>query len=224
MIRWTLFAAGGLFLVQSSLFSQDLYKFELAKFRKEKVFNQLIDPGNFKPEILNAAIFYATNEIRKENQLPVLEYSKALELSSTMHSTDMANDNFFNHTNTKNRKHREPEDRAKLAGIVNPHIAENIIEGFIPVYISGQKVLTGKPGEFLNPVNNKPLPVNTYLSLADELLRLWMQSPGHKANILSDKPLQLGCGTALFLMHDFNNIPCVKATQNFQWFEPVQTN
>lgn len=213
-----------IFAFQQNSVTQELYNFELSSFRKEKIFKQTIEIKDFKPEILNAAIFYCTNEIRKDNKLTILTYAPTLETSATMQSQDMADNNFFSHTNPKNKKHREPEDRAMLAGITNPHIAENIIEGFILQYTSGQQVEAGGVGEFKNPKTNKPLPVQTYLSLADELLKLWMHSPGHKANILSDKAYQLGCGTALYFMHDFNEMPCVKATQNFQWFEPVLTN
>ena len=49
-----------------------------------------------------------------------------------------------------------------------------------------------------------------------------MNSPAHRANILSDKGKELGCGAYLFFKKDFNDMPMFKATQNFQWFEPIQ--
>lgn len=202
--------------------SQGIYdSLNLADFRKYEPFNTKIDVKNFNAEILNAAVFFATNEIRKKHKLPQLKYNASLGVSATMHSTDMAKGNFFDHTNNKNKKHKEPEDRALLADIKNPHIAENIIEGFLLVYTSGDVVISGEPGVFYKNENYIPIPFRSYLELADELLRQWMDSEGHRDNILSKDAVELGCGSALFRMKDFNEMPCVKCTQNFQWFVPA---
>ena len=133
----------------------------------------------------------------------------------------MAELDFFNHTNSIQKNHEEPEDRARIAGITNPHIAENIIEGFVLKYTSGVEVISNAPGEFTDPKTDKPLTFHSYQSLTDELMRIWMNSKGHRANILSDKALELGCGTRLYYMKEFNDMPAVKATQSFQWYEAV---
>jgi uncharacterized protein YkwD len=219
--------SGLIILVFTSLklFSQNVYdSLTISNFREYKPFNTMVDPQNFNAGLLNVAVFFATNEIRKDHNLPQLNYNKALEVTAMMHSEDMAKSNFFSHTNTKNKKHKNPEDRAKLAGIKNPHIAENIVEGFILQYNSNEDVYTGDPGIFYKYENNTPVERRTYLELADELLNLWMNSEGHRANILSKDALELGCGSAFYNMKDFNDMPAVKATQNFQWFEPAVTN
>ncbi len=187
-------------------------------FRESEKLQRKINPEDFNPELLNAAIFFATNEIRAKKNLSVLKYNPLLAKAATIHSKDMVKGNFFNHTNNKNKKHREPEDRAKAAGISNPKIAENIIEGFLIVYSSGEKVNPGEKGEFFDPKTQKQLPFHTYISLADQLMKNWMNSKGHRANILSDEALELGCGTAFYYRTDFNDMPAIKTTQNFQWF------
>ena len=165
-------------------YSQTMYQTTHYKnFRRNKELKQTITPSTFKPELLNAAIFFATNEIRAKKGLSVLSHNPKLELSATIHSKDMADLDFFNHTNNKNKAHRTPDDRAKEAGITNPKLAENIIEGFIIVYKSGDGVIPQGPGKFLNPKTKEPLPYHTYLSLADVLLDNWMHSPGHRKNI-----------------------------------------
>lgn len=190
-------------------------------YRKSDILLQEVDPDNFKPELLNAAIFFATNEIRAKKKLGILKYHPLLSDAATIHSKDMAERDFFSHTNKKNKKHKEPDDRARVVGITNPKIAENIIEGFLLVYKSGQSIIPKDKGVFLDPATRKQLPFHTYISLADQLMVNWMSSDGHKANILSEDALELGCGTALFIMNDFNDMPAVKATQNFQWFYNV---
>lgn len=205
--------------------AQSIYKnLNHNNFRSHTEFNELINPSDFKPELLNAAIFFATNEVRAKKNLSILTYHPKLEKAAGIHSEDMAKYSFFDHTNPKSKNHREPSDRAQAAGIKNPKIAENIVEGFILRYKSGENVIIKETGVFVDPKTNKRLPFNTYIELADQLMDMWMHSKGHRSNILSDKALQLGCGTALYFMHDYNEMPAVKATQNFQWFENVNSN
>lgn len=202
--------------------AQGIYdSLDIKTFREHTAFNQKINIENFNSDLLNAAIFYATNEIRKKHKLSILKYNSALEKAANLHSADMAKNNFFSHTNSKNKKHKEPEDRAKIAGIQNPHIAENIIEGFILEYTANDRVIPGDPGVFYRDEKFIPIEARTYLQLADEMLKMWMDSEGHRANILAKDAVELGCGCALFYMKDFNHMPCVKATQNFQWYVPV---
>jgi uncharacterized protein YkwD len=209
-------------LLQTITICQGIYdSLDIDNYRKFQLFNNKIDTKNFDARLLNAAIFFGTNEIRKQHNLSLLKFNLLLEATATMHSTDMAKNDFFSHTNTKTKKHKEPEDRARIAGIQNPHIAENIIEGFILQYNSGEEVISGEPGIFYKDENYVPIQNRTYLELADELLKIWMDSEGHRANILAKDAIELGCGSALYYMKDFNNMPSVKATQNFQWFENV---
>ncbi|MBN2486113.1 MAG: CAP domain-containing protein [Bacteroidales bacterium] len=203
--------------------SQSIYdSLEVPGFRQYKPFNEKIDVGNFSHDRLNAAVFFCTNEIRKKHNLNQLKHNAGLEAAANLHSRDMAKQGFFSHTNPKIKKHREPKDRALMVGIQNPHIAENIIEGFILGYTSGQAVIIAGKGVFYDKTNT-PLPVRTYLELADNLLHQWMGSEGHKANILSADAIEMGCGSAIYFMEEFNDMPAVKATQNFQWFVPVIT-
>ena len=217
----------GLFFIVSftfsiPLFSQGIYNsLNVNNFRNYKPFNDTIDINTFKPELLNAAVFFVTNEVRIKHKLSFLKYNAALEATAKMHSEDMAKYGFLDHVDKKNRKHKEPEDRASLSGIANPHIAENIIEGFLLSYKSGEEVIVGRSGEFYRKGETKPIAFQTYLSLADDLVSQWMASPGHRANILAKDAVELGCGCAIYAMKDFNNMPAIKATQNFQWFTPV---
>ncbi len=209
---------------QSELSGQEPYNsLNLSNFSKYEPFHQEIDINNFNAELLECAIFFLTNEIRVKNNLPELEFHPLLQKTAKIHSDQMAGLNFFSHTNPKSKKLREPEDRAKVAGVINPKIAENIIEGFILEYNSGDKVISPARGVFLNEKTREGLQVRTYFSLAENLLDLWMHSKGHRANILAKNALELGCGVTFYTMDNFNSMPAVKATQIFQWFEPVQS-
>jgi len=190
-------------------------------FRKDNSLNQIIDFEHPDNQKLNAAIFFATNEQRRLKKLHQLTYSALLEKSATMHSKDMFDRNFFSHTNTRDRKKREPNDRAKIVGILNAHLAENIATAFGLQYEQDKDVVVKGPGKFSYPNKVDLLPPHTYLSVADVLLKSWMNSEGHRKNILSDNALQLGCGTYMYYDKSFNLMPTFIATQNFQEYEVI---
>lgn len=200
----------------------DYYSLSQSNYRSFEPFLQEIDIDNPDLARLNAAIFHVTNQMRKKKKLPLVTYLENLETSSTIHSEEMVTRKFFDHVNRRNRSLREPSDRAKKAGITNPMIAENIIEGFLLRYKNNTPVITKGPGEFLHAKTRERITPHTYLSLADELVDRWMHSKGHRKNILSNKAVQLGCGTAFYLNHDFNEMPCIKATQNFQYYTEAE--
>ena len=51
----------------------------------------------------------------------------------------------------------------------------------------------------------------TYLACADQIVKQWMKSPGHRANILNRKLTFLGCGAHACRCPKFH----LHATQNF---------
>lgn len=209
-------------MIDNSIMCQSdiLYSFTQDNFRKSEVFNKRIESTDEGIKILDAVIFYVTNEKRTEKGLSVLQYHKLLEESSLLHSGDMVKQGFFDHINPKSKKHKTPEDRAKSVGIKNPFIAENIIENFILDYKSGSAVYTDGRGKFWYKKEDDPIKTLTYLSLADKLLDEWMNSPGHRKNILSKDAVELGCGIAFF--NNINNMPSLMGTQNFQLYEPLK--
>lgn len=139
---------------------------------------------------LHAALFHLTNLERKKKKLPYLEYHPKLEAAAVLHSNQMIELNFFSHVNTKNKGLKNPEDRGKRVGIQNPFLAENIAETY---------------------ANNSL----TVLDLAQEVITMWMNSAGHKANILSRDGVELGCGCAA---EQNGKLLC---TQNFQWYQKI---
>ena len=158
--------------------------------------------------------------------LPAAEkaiYEKKLEESATIHCNSMISEDFFDHINPKSKVLKTPNDRARFVGISNPFLAENIIETFVLQYTAGDPVYPGPKGVFRYKPDGEPIPPHTYLSLGEALIDAWMNSPHHRDNILSKKAIQLGCGTAFYRNKDFNDMPTVMATQNFQLYEKVRS-
>jgi uncharacterized protein YkwD len=197
------------------------YKYSLTNFRECKEFVDTIDLEHPDPEILNAVLFFLTNEKRVENGQKELGYDPRLEKSAQLHSTCMVSDDFFDHINPKTKKMREPNDRARYAGISNPKLAENIIEGFLLRYTENVPVIYEGPGIFRYKPEDDPIEAHTYLSLGEVLMERWMKSLKHRENILSSHAVQLGCGTAFFMKEELYGMPAVMATQNFQFYESI---
>lgn len=170
----------------------DYEKIDHTNFRLDERVKQIYDQSNPDIPLMNAIIFFLTNEIRAENNLKVLKYHKSCEIAAYNHSLKMVEQDFFSHFNTKDETRKTTNNRANLAGIDNPYIAENIA--------------------YIYPNNS-----NTYLETAEEFIETWMNSKGHKDNILSEKALQLGCGI-------YTGEDKAYATQVFQWFAEIESS
>ncbi len=193
----------------------------LKNFRKEKLFHEQLDFDSIDYIRLHAAIFFVTNEERARNKLSFLEYAPELERAAQMHSRDMYENSFFSHYNTYDSNKKTPNDRAALAGILNPYTAENIATSHGLRYKSGDKVFVRGNGQFSYRMDGELIPPHTYLSLAETIVESWMNSKGHRKNILSGDALQLGCGTYFYRDKGFNNMPTFNATQNFQLYKKI---
>ena len=169
---------------------QSYEKYNHVNFSKQEEINQTINLDKIDYPLLHAAIFFLTNKERAKRKKEIISWNKNLEIAAFNHSKMMADLKFFSHS-SKIKKRKEPEDRAKIAGITNPFIAENIAK---------------------TPVN----PQDTYLSLSKKIVSQWMNSPGHKSNILSKEALELGVGVFIIKESEVNY---VYATQNFQWYD-----
>lgn len=169
---------------------------------------QEIIPSRVDIPLLNAALFYETNRQRVLQKMSQFMYSNALEKSATMHSNDMARLNFFSHTSTV-RGRETMVKRINMMGITNAAMAENIADSFILNHPAGVSYQIRSDGFYYK---NKKIRNRTYLEMAQAILDQWMNSPGHRKNILSTKVTYLGTGSEAYGSQDKLRI---KSTQNF---------
>jgi len=171
---------------QTSWQTKDYSKWNHTNFRSNPLFHQTFSTSDPDYLLLNAAVFFMTNEQRTKHGVSTLPHHKLLEVAAYNHSMKMATTGFFSHRNSVDASRASTEDRGRLAGIANPKIAENI-------------------------AYNYPNDGNTYLQVAEKLINQWMNSPGHRSNILSTEGKQMGAGT-----YYINGR--IYGTQVFQWF------
>ncbi len=193
----TIFLFWTLFLIQVSLVAQveihewDDFQFNIytaTYFKELSIVQQKINPEEIDYNLLNAAIFYRTNEERVKQGREEFIHSNALEKSAFSHSKDMVQYNFYSHNSPVEFKETMTK-RLALVNIQNVAAAENIYNFF----------------------EKDP----TYWSIADKLVDGWMKSPGHRANILNPEYKYLGCGAFYYVNNEWLDYFWVKSTQNF---------
>jgi len=207
-----------IFFKTVSLFSQS---FNFDK-KLDSLVNTYIDFNDVNYKALSYAIYLKTNEVRKSNNLSTLEYNKLLEEMAMLHSRDMVKNKFFSHENPYDKNKKTIIDRAYYVGIRNPNIAENIAESFGLQYKTNTKVYLRGKGKFSYTPQGDLIQPHTYISLAEQVVETWLNSPGHRKNLLNPSAVQIGCGSYFYYDSIFNYMPSFKVTQNFQLYEPVK--
>jgi len=203
-----------------SFSDRDYAKYNWHTFSELPAVNQIIDLNKIDYDLLNAAIFFATNEQREKKNKPVFEFSVALRDAAKLHTEQMVERNFFSHIG-KTRKYKTPSERTAIFGIAkNALIGENILLEFSlkynPKKAYNVKVQDGKTMYYYMP-SGQAIEMHTYWSFAQAALDSWMHSPPHKKNILNSSFSKLGCSAILdaSTLNSKKSLPSFKATQNF---------
>jgi uncharacterized protein YkwD len=211
-----LFLVGNTFTSNAQLWkSKDYQLHDHHSFFKLEIFHQIIDEKKVDRSLLHAAMFYATNEQREKQGLEPFRHQEKFEKVAADHAADMVKYDFYSHVSVVKGK-KTVRDRFLLEGINPKMVAENISSSYALNYQIGRKVYPPKNGIFQYSTGDREeiLP-HTYLSYARDVVRLWMESPGHRANILNPQFHYLGCGAMIFSLKTFFNMPYFKAVQCF---------
>ncbi len=206
------------FLAEAQSWTTDSYsKYDKTTFYRQEALYNTIDFKKIDFPLLQAAIFYITNEERIKAKLKPFEYHSKIERIASEHARDMVKYGFYSHT-SKIRIKRTVQDRFHLEGLNPKFYGENICSTYGLEYEVGRKVNPPYPqGVFTYAFTSKrePIPPHTYISLAKEVVNLWMKSPGHRQNILNPNFTSLGCGASLYFEKSFYDMPYFKVVQNF---------
>lgn len=192
--------------------SKEYGNFTVKTFFERKDVNQPINAKHFDPELLEAAIFYATNEVRIKKSKAVFIFDSLLAKSSNGHSQAMLQDDFFDHENKNNLELKTLKNRLDKVGGNFRGFAENIaLFGIYKLGKKGTYFVNGKGVKVDS--KGKALKIKTYKELGQEVLKSWMKSRGHRVNILA-KYKYLGCGVSEIKFGE-DNFPEIYITQNF---------
>ena len=175
-----------------------------------------ITMANVDMELLDAAVFWFTNIERQKHNLKQFQFHDKLRQTATLHSEQMKRHNFFSHENIFDVRYKTIDDRIDS-------VKDNTFQGFMSwgENIADYPVIK-TDGTFKIGVKNwqwnislkrgeKLLPCS-YLEYAKNVIVGWMNSHGHRKNILNSDYEYLGCGCEKY---EKQEILYFKLTQNF---------
>ncbi len=181
--------------------STDLYQMSQSGFFEQAKVKDTINLEDINYNLLAAAIFHKTNQKRKEHDIEHLSHLPRLDEASRMHAQDMAENEYVAHINKREQELRTPSERVLEVGLTNiRYVAENVASHFGTKYESGKTIFPIKKDgdtEYAYQPEGKPIANHTYGSFAGSLVDSWMNSPGHRHNILSGEPKFLGTGCSI---------------------------
>ncbi len=182
----------------------ELHEMKRGEFRELPEVSKPIDFSDIDRDLLSAAVFHETNRRRADHDLPALGFNPALREAARMQSRGMRREHMISHMHPDEEK-RTLRDRLDETGANGRFFAENVAMVFGIQYESGEPFYSRiEDGETIlsKKPDGPPIPPHTYLSFAENLLDSWMDSPGHRKNILATEPEQLGASCLHERMED----------------------
>lgn len=205
-------------VVAQSLVAQDYYQLTWREFYALPEAQKPMDIKNPDYALLDAAFFHATNEAREKEKKKPFAYSKVLHTASTEHSTSMIVKNYYAHEDRTDSKRHLPGQRIRLAGGNFQSTAENIAQ-YEVIATSGEYCpRRQKTGEYryFNCDTDQAYPAHSAVSYAQKVVKGWMNSPGHRRNILNADYQRMACAARIVKNpYKSENTPYARITQNF---------
>ncbi|GAA4849422.1 CAP domain-containing protein [Algivirga pacifica] len=201
--------------VQSNWKNQLYETYSHDSYQRYEPFQQVIDPAHLDRALLGAAIFYETNKVRVAYGLKPFVYASSLGEAAQGHSRDMVKMDFFGH-NSRVKGKKRLIDRLKLVGLYEGLFAENIAD-YLLYPLSGQSYYppSVNGGYFSRTYKGEQIEAYTYSEMAVVAVKEWMNSDGHRRNILDDKMNYLGVGVFPQIFENKDEVPHIYTTQNF---------
>ena len=166
--------------------------------RPDPAFRQPIKGAGIDRPLLDRAILHHTNRARCDAGLRPLVADTSLRRTATGHSADMVRVGFFGHTSPVPGRTNMP-DRLRQGGVRFRSAAENLatakrleIGDGQPVYPLG----TDRCAYSVTP-RGKRIAVRSYDSLARNLVTRWIESPGHRKNLMNPTYTRHGASAVL---------------------------
>lgn len=161
-----------------------------------------IEVKSFDPMLLESMIFQETNRVRAEHSRPGLTSDADASKAARGHSLWMVHAQVLSHGQPENggKSKSDPMTRLHDVGLRPMVVAENVAFNFRLNYESGRKVYLEKKGArwvFSYESGGAPLRGRTYAEFAVAVVAQLMDSPTHRANLLSAEVTHIGTGVAM---------------------------
>lgn len=203
--------------------AEDLFtEYDWQEFRKLQQAQAELDFEQIDTNLLAAAVFHETNRRRQQHELATLQHHAGARSAAAIQTGIMLQRGSISHQNPDRPSVKTLQDRLAHVGLKPRFAAENVATAFGLRYESGAPFRTKqRNGEkIIVDTTGEPIPPHSYVSFAEQLLDQWMQSPGHRKNILHPAPKFLG--TSCRMKHDETGMPVFYCTQVF--FTPLRSS
>lgn len=198
-------------LVTIVALGQDYYSYTADEFFELDAVNKTIDVNNMDVDLLEAAVFHASNQVRTKKRKAEFTHDVILHKAARHHAVYLAKANKVEHKNTKEKRFETPYKRVvAFGGNDFMGVSENLAL-ISPVVLGKDNLYYMKDGQPVDKAGNK-LPLKTYKEFATQVVDGWMNSKGHRKNLMSESTL-LGCAIS-GVSFNRDNLPQVTFVQN----------
>ncbi|MCF0040371.1 CAP domain-containing protein [Dyadobacter fanqingshengii] len=176
----------------------------------------LVEPDTL---LLDAAIFHATNRVRREHGLQPFKHDVCLYKAAKNHAASMVLKRYYSHNNPFSPFEKTVDRRVDLCTKRFKRIGENI--GRYQTLISGDYLLVkwdenDAQYNFIDPDKYSGAEPFTYAGYANHVASQWMSSYNHRQNILSGLYVEIGCAARLCREpYKVRRAPYASLVQNF---------
>lgn len=155
-----------------------------------------VDFEDFDPALMSAAIFHEANRVRRRLGLAAFRHVAGLDRAAEMKAVMGVMQKELTHENPVPGT-ASPADRVKASGVEYRAVAENIARQSLldlPAGVTemGVRTRNGRT-EYYHLGTKRPVELRTYAGFAEAVVRAWMESPGHRANLVNPLYTALGC-------------------------------
>lgn len=200
----------------------DYYSYyDVNTFLRIENLHQRISKSYMDLDLLNAAVFWLTNVERRRFNMKKFEFHAKLKQTAVWHSELMKVHDFFDHNNPFDARYRTTGNRIDS-------VKDRDFRGFISWGENIADYPTIKANEFFtveykngiarlfSTASKREILPYTHYEFAQNVVEGWMNSPGHRRNILCPDFQYLGCGCAKYerKSNEYSMI-YFKLTQNF---------
>ena len=151
--------------------------------------------GSFNQTLLDAAILAEANYYRCKSNLKPLQSLTVLRDPAKGHSDWMAKKNKLSHKSNV-RGLRTLKDRVNSTGLVARSAAENL--AYLPLFdLTKRFRIVDSNSCLFASLDGKRLKPHSYESFAQKVVLMWMNSPGHRKNLLSRSTSHMAAAATL---------------------------
>lgn len=144
-----------------------------------------INPNSFERKLLSQAIFEASNQARIERGLKAFKADPVLDTAANYQAFRMWQEGKMEHEWRLDKRFGRLGRRVSYFGGGFRRMAENIARNFILKVESGEYYFPNKDGS-VSYANGEIIPNKTYRQLGNDAVKDWLESPGHRRNLLGD--------------------------------------